>query len=95
MRKHNRFKKLADVIKAMSHPTRLIIIDALTAGERCVCELNSLVDIDQSTISRHLSVLKNAGIIEDDKRGLNVYYSLKCPCVLTYLDCIEKVINSK
>lgn len=84
-------------MKAMAHSSRLLIIDILSKGEKCVCEIVDVVGYDKSTISKHLSVLKNAGIIVDDKRGLNVYYSLRCPCVTEYLDCIEKVIkkNSK
>ncbi|MCK5072806.1 MAG: winged helix-turn-helix transcriptional regulator [Bacteriovoracaceae bacterium] len=95
MNKIEKFKKKAEILKAMAHSTRLIVIDALKKGEKCVCELNDLVNADQSTLSRHLSVLKNAGIITDDKRGQNVFYKLRCPCVLDYIDCIEKVIKNR
>jgi DNA-binding transcriptional ArsR family regulator len=88
---YSKYKKTADVIKAMAHPARLIILNALSKDERCVCELNKLIELDQSTLSRHLSVLKAAGIISDDKRGLNVFYRLETPCVLKYIDCIEAV----
>ncbi len=91
-----KYKKRAEIIKAMGHPARLVIIEALAKKkELCVCELNELFEMDQSTLSRHLIVLKNAGIIEDDKRGLKVFYSLRTPCVLKYIDCIEAVINTK
>ncbi len=90
---YEKFKRRADIIKAMAHPARLIVIEALKDGERCVCELNELVELDQSTLSRHLLVLKNSGIIEDDKKGLKVFYKLRCPCVLKYIDCIEGVLN--
>ncbi len=92
---YEKHKKRADIIKSMAHPIRLIIIEALTKNEKCVCELNELVDVDQSTLSRHLSVLKNSGIITDEKRGLNVFYSLRCPCVLNYIECVEGVLNTK
>lgn len=92
---YDNFKKRADIIKAMAHPARLIVIEALRNGELCVCELNELIELDQSTLSRHLSVLKNSGIIEDEKRGLNVFYKLRCPCVLKYVECIENVIKAK
>ncbi len=59
-----------------------------------MCELNALVDADMSTVSKHLSVLKNAGIVDDDKRGLQVYYRLKVPCVLKFMGCIQNVIES-
>lgn len=92
---YNNYKQKAEIIKSMAHPARLIILDALSQGERCVCELNELIELDQSTLSRHLNVLKSAGIIADDKRGLNVYYKLITPCVLKYINCIEAVIKSK
>ena len=84
----------AHIIKALSHPTRLFIVQELNKGERCVCELTDMVEADVSTISRHLSVLRNAGIIADDKRGNQVFYTLKVPCVLNFLGCVEAVIES-
>ena len=47
-----------------------------------------------STISKHLSVLKQTGIVEDDKRGKQVYYKLKVPCVMNFMHCVEAVIAS-
>ena len=67
----------ANVIKALAHPSRVLIASALIDGERCVCELTELVGADISTVSKHLSVMKNAGLVEIEKRGLNVYYRLR------------------
>lgn len=89
------YEKRAQVAKAIAHPTRLLLIDALSDGEHCVCELNELVDVDQSTLSKHLAVLKNAGIIVDAKKGLNVYYRLKCNCVLSFFECATGVLLGK
>jgi len=89
----NRLEARADVIKAMGHPTRLFIIDELSRGERCVCELVEMIAADFSTVSKHLSVLKRAGLVEDDKRGLQVYYRLCCPCILNFFGCIETVLK--
>lgn len=83
-------KKEAEVFKALGHPTRLWIVQQLADGEHCVCEFVEAVGADFSTISKHLSVLKQAGVIEDDKRGKSVYYRLACPCVLKMLDCVSK-----
>ncbi|MDR3182922.1 MAG: metalloregulator ArsR/SmtB family transcription factor [Planctomycetaceae bacterium] len=83
----------AAVFKALAHPTRLQIVEKLAEGEQCVCVLLEMFDIDFSTISRHLSVLKNAGIVVADKQGKNVYYSLKCPCLLDMCDCLDKVLG--
>ena len=83
----------AKVFKALGHPTRLFIVEELARGERCVCELVKLVGADFSTISKHLTLLKKAGVVQDDKRGQMVYYTLKVPCILRFMDCIEAVIE--
>ena len=84
----------ARIIKSMAHPTRLFVVDELSRGERCVCELTEMVGADMSTVSKHLAILKNAGIIRDEKRGSQVYYTLRCPCVLTFFECVESVIKT-
>ncbi len=72
-----------------------MMVDELSRGERCVCELRELVGADLSTVSKHLSVLKNAGLVEDDKRGVQVFYRLKVPCVLNFLSCVEAVLENQ
>jgi ArsR family transcriptional regulator len=71
-----RFEAQAMILRAMAHPTRLMIVDELKSGPRCVCELTELVGADTSTVSKHLSVLKSAGIIVDVKKGLKVLDSV-------------------
>jgi len=88
------FTARARIIKAMAHPTRLFIVDELSRGERCVNELQHMIEADVSTVSKHLSVLKNAGIIADDKRGNQVYYNLRVPCVLNFFSCVEAVLST-
>lgn len=83
------------IFKALAHPARLRIVEKLAEGEQCVCVILEMFDIDMSTLSRHLSVLKNAGIVADEKRGKNVYYRLKCPCILKVCACLEKVCSRK
>ena len=90
----SRYEAKAKIIKAMSHPTRLFIVDKLSKGERCVCELTEMVGDDISTVSRHLSVLQNAGIVWDEKRGTQVFYSLRVPCVLRFFSCVESVLKT-
>lgn len=89
-----RLKARANVIKAMAHPTRLFIIDELSRHERCVCDLTQMIGADTSTVSKHLSVLRNAGIIQNEKRGAQVFYSLKMPCILNFFSCVESVLKS-
>ena len=83
----------AEVFKALGHPTRLAIVDMLAGGERCVCEINEHIDADMSTVSRHLSLLRNVGILSSDKRGNQVFYRLECPCITSFYGCVESVIN--
>lgn len=84
----------ADVFKALAHPSRLLILEELARHERCVCQLQALVGAHMSTVSKHLSVLKAAGIIDDEKRGLQVHYRLKMPCVLRFFDCVGEVLET-
>lgn len=90
-----RFEARARIIKALGHASRLMMVEELSRGERCVCELRDLVGADLSTVSKHLSVLKNAGIVEDDKRGVQVFYRLKVPCVLNFFSCVEAVLENQ
>jgi ArsR family transcriptional regulator len=94
-REKARYAARATVIKAMAHPTRLFIVEELSRGERCVCELTEMVGVDVSTVSKHLSVLRNAGIVQDEKRGSQVFYSLLVPCVLNFFSCVESVLESR
>lgn len=83
----------AKIIKSLAHPARLLVVQTLTEGERCVCELTEMIGSDMSTVSKHLSLLKNAGIIQDEKRGNKIFYKLKTPCVLNFLKCVERVVE--
>jgi ArsR family transcriptional regulator len=90
-----RFEARAAIMKALAHASRLMIVDALATGEKCVCELTDLVRADISTVSKHLSVLKNAGLVDVRKQGQQVFYSLKCPCTLDFFRCIEKILQTR
>jgi ArsR family transcriptional regulator, arsenate/arsenite/antimonite-responsive transcriptional repressor len=87
------YEARAKVAKALAHPSRLLILDALAEKEMCVCELTELVGADQSTVSKHLAVLKNAGIVSDRKDGVLMYYSLKVACLHGFWSCIEGVLK--
>jgi ArsR family transcriptional regulator len=88
------FEARANILKAMGHPTRLFIIEELNKKEQCVNELTEKIGSDVSTVSKHLSVLRNAGLVLDEKRGTNIYYRLCCPCVLDFIGCIETVLKT-
>jgi DNA-binding transcriptional ArsR family regulator len=89
-----KYLRRAKVIKALSHPSRLYIVDKLAEREYCVNELTALVGVDMSTISRHLAVLKNAGVVKDSKRGASIFYSLRIPCILNFFKCADAVIEA-
>lgn len=82
------YRAQARIVKALAHPTRLFIVDELSRGERCVCEFADLIKVEMPTVSRHLSLLRKAGILEADKRGSQVYYRLRTPCVLNFFKCV-------
>lgn len=90
-----RYEAKARVLKALAHPTRLWMAEQLAGGERCVCEFVERVGADFSTVSKHLSVLKQAGIVDVDKRGKQVFYRLKVPCILNFMGCVEAVLVSE
>lgn len=84
----------ARVIKAISHPSRLIMLEELArSGEKCVCELAEILNLDMSTTSRHLAQMKEAGILSDEKRGQMTFYRLRTPCVRQFLTCIDQVLQ--
>ena len=85
----------AKVLKAMAHPSRLFILEELEKGEHCVCDLTDKIGADVSTVSKHLSVLKQAGIVSDEKRGNQVFYQLRVPCILNFFDCVETVLSEQ
>lgn len=88
-----KYEARAKVIKALAHPSRLFIVDELAKGKQCVCKLTEMIGADMSTVSKHLSLLKNAGLIQDEKIGTQVYYELKAPCMTNFFSCVENVIK--
>jgi DNA-binding transcriptional ArsR family regulator len=85
-----RYEARARIIRAMASPTRLMLVDELTRNdERCVCELAAVVEADISTVSRHLMMLRQAGIIDEERRGKMVYYHVRNPLVKQFFDFAE------
>ena len=85
----------AGILKAMAHPSRLLVLQALNNSEMSVAQLTELVGADMSTVSRHLAVLKGAGLLKTDKRGNQVFYQLTAPCVLSFFQCLDEVLASQ
>lgn len=78
------------ILKALAHESRMLMVEALAGGALCVCELQQLTGGDMSTVSKHLTILRNAGLVRDERRGVKVFYHLVAPCVLQIFDCLEK-----
>lgn len=89
-----RYRMQAQVAKALAHESRLMIIDALYQKDMCVGELTELAQAGQSTVSKHLSILKHAGIVQDRKERSNkVYYHLKIPAICAFHGLAMSVIR--
>lgn len=84
----------AKIFKSLGHPSRLTMVTALREGEKCVCELQQMVGCDMSTISKHLAILKEAGVVSTEKKGTSVYYKLALGCLDSFLTCTGKIIES-
>ncbi|RKY08889.1 MAG: transcriptional regulator [Planctomycetota bacterium] len=89
------FDRQAEVVKAVAHPLRIAIVNYLRDGEQCVCDIAEYVDSERSNVSRHLSVMVAAGILESRKEGLKVIYTLKTPCILKFFECITEVLRQQ
>ncbi len=89
-----RHEARAKIIKAMAHSSRLFIIEELSKHECCVNELTEMIGADTSTVSKHLSVLKNAGLVTDEKRANSIFYNLRVPCIMQFMGCVEDVLSA-
>ncbi|HUW57925.1 MAG TPA: metalloregulator ArsR/SmtB family transcription factor [Planctomycetota bacterium] len=85
----------AGVLQAVAHPLRLAILDVLREGERCVCDIAEAVGAKRPNVSRHLALMLSAGILASRKAGLQVFYSLKTPCILESLKCVARVLRQQ
>jgi len=85
----------AEIIQAAAHPLRLAIIDFLSDGEQCVCDIVEHVAAQRSNVSRHLSVMLKAGVLACRKDGLKMIYSLKTPCIVKFLGCVEQALKER
>ena len=82
------------IIKSMSHPVRLMIIEALKEGESSFSKINEMFESDKSTVSKHLLVLKEAGIVSSKKSGADMIYKLEVPCITDFFGCVTAVIEN-
>jgi len=83
------------ILKALAHPTRLFLVEKLADGERCVCELTEEIGDDISTVSKHLALLRDSGVLTSERRGQQIFYRLRVPCVLEIFGCVEGVLAGR
>ena len=88
------YEARAKIAKALAHPSRLLILDLLQDQEMCVSELTAEVEADQSTVSKHLAVLRSVGLIDVRKEGAMSYYRVACGCLGGFFSCLESVLKS-
>jgi len=93
--KDEELKARARIMKALASPVRLKIVDELSRGERCMCELQPMFPMNKSTLSRHLTELKNVGIVGERRPGARCFLRLLTPCVLSMFDCTMGVIRAE
>jgi ArsR family transcriptional regulator len=94
-RKRLLFEKQAEIAKAIAHPLRIAVVNFLKDGEQCVCDIAEHVGSERSNVSRHLSVMSNAGLLEYRKEGLKVVYRLKCACIVDFFSCVSSVLKQQ
>ncbi len=84
----------AEFFKALAHPLRIRILDALRNGEVAVNELSSRLGVEQSTLSQQLAILRSRNIILGRKNGGNVFYSVRDPAIFLLLDNAKGIFNN-
>lgn len=85
----------ADILKTLAHPVRIRIVDELSRGERCACDLLPGAGVDVSGLSRHIAQLRAAGIVSERREGVRRVLRLECPCILQALNCTVGVLQSR
>ena len=89
------YENQAAIFKALAHPARLFMVEQVADSEKCVCELVAMLGLDASTVSKHLSVLRNAGVVADEKRGNNVYFRIRMECVVGFFSCVRAALEAQ
>jgi ArsR family transcriptional regulator len=87
------FRAQVRVLKALANESRLMIVDRLSRGECSAGDLTRLVGSDQTTVSKHLAVLRAHGIVDDRREGSAVIYRLVTPCVTNFFTCATQVLK--
>lgn len=87
--------KRVEIIKALAHPTRLRIVEILSEKTLCVGDIRKITGGDLSTISKHLTIMREAGWITCEKKGLQIHYSLACVCLDEFFQCLDSLSSDQ
>ncbi len=90
----SKYEAQARIAKALGHPSRLMILDLILHEEKCVADLTEAVGADQSTVSKHLAMLRNVGLVESRKDGTTQNYRASCECISEFFSCLESALRS-
>jgi len=83
------YKKQTDLLKTIAHPTRLAVLEILRDGEQCVCHMEAMLKLRQASISQQLMILRQSGLVEFRRDGLNMYYRVVKPEIFSVLDAVN------
>jgi ArsR family transcriptional regulator len=84
--------RLDEILKAAADPTRLRLLNLLRLGSICVCDLQAVLRIPQTTVSRHLAALRHAGLVSDQRKGARIVYSLT-PAITTQSAALRELLD--
>lgn len=93
LKSKSQYEARARIARALAHPSRLLLLDALQSQPMCVLELTELVGSDQSTVSKHLAVLRETGLVQVERKGSLSLYSIRCQCLEQFFGCLESVLE--
>jgi ArsR family transcriptional regulator len=85
----------AALVRAVAHPLRLAVVEYLSGGEQCVCDIADHLGAERSNVSRHLALMLKVGVVECRKHGLKVLYSLRTPCIAKFLACVSEALRER
>lgn len=89
------FRLEAEILKALGHPVRLKIVGYLKDKEKCVCEIFPYLKMEQSHLSKHLAILRKAGIVDVRRQGKKIFYKVKNRQVNELFTCVKKVLREE
>jgi ArsR family transcriptional regulator, arsenate/arsenite/antimonite-responsive transcriptional repressor len=87
------YEARAKIARALAHPTRLLLLDVLKRKETCVCDLTDIAGVDQSTVSKHLAILREAGLVASRKEGTMTFYRQTATCLEGFFACVETILK--